>query len=272
MSRTRVFERDARSILTRTGGYLSGFTYSLQPYAGCQFSCLYCYVRELTIQRANPHRLPWSHWIAPKRNAPDLLRRAAERGALREASVFCASATDPYVPIERTHRLTRGCLDVMTNHPPAALLLQTRSPLIARDVDLLARIPTLRASMTIATDDERVRRALEPNAPATRLRIEALRVLRAAGVRTQAAISPLLPCDPDRLAALLDPVVDRVVVDDFFEGDGAGGRRSRAAIDRLRSLGFAAFTEPGYAEPVIARLRALLGPDRVLRSQAGFVP
>jgi DNA repair photolyase len=160
----------------------------------------------------------------------------------------------------------------MTEHPPAALLLQTRSPLVARDVDLLQRIPTVRVSMTIATDDERVRRAFEPNAPATRLRIDALRVLRDAGVRTQAAIAPLLPCNADRLATLLDAVVDRVVVDDFFEGDGAGGRRSGAALTRLRELGHAAFAEPGYAEATLARLRERLGAARVLRSQAGFVP
>ena len=195
----------------------------------------------------------------------------ATHGVPYAVSQAC-DATDPYVPIERSMRLTRGCLEVMVEHPPAALLLQTRSPLVARDVDLLRRIPTVRVSMTIATDDERVRRVFEPNAPATKLRIDALRLLHEAGVRTQAAIAPLLPCDADRLAALLDAVVDRVVVDDFFEGDGAGGRRSGAALTRLRELGYAAFAEPGYAEATLARLRERLGAARVLRSQAGFVP
>ena len=73
MGRVQVFPRQARSILTRTGGYLEGFTHTLQPYVGCGFSCLYCYVRELMVQRANRHRLPWSHWLEPKLNAPELL-------------------------------------------------------------------------------------------------------------------------------------------------------------------------------------------------------
>ncbi|HKE10361.1 MAG TPA: radical SAM protein [Myxococcota bacterium] len=270
MSSASVFAREARSILTRTGGYLRGFTHSLQPYSGCEFSCAYCYVRELAVQRANPYGLPWSSWIAPKLNAPTLLRRDAERGCLDCARIFCSSATDPYTPLERKLRLTRGCLEVMTEHPPEALLLQTRSPLVVRDLDLLARIPRLWASMTLCTDDERVRRALEPNAPGTKTRLQALGRLRAAGIRTQAAVAPLLPCDPARLAEQLDPVVDRVVVDDFFRGDGAGGRRSRGALAQLRAMGFARWTEPGYADEAIDVLRRLLGEDRVLLSSEGF--
>jgi len=270
MSRAAVHLREARSILTPTGGYLAGFTHSLQPYAGCEFDCAYCYVRELAVQRANPYRLPWSRWIAAKTNAPALLRRDAERGRLARARIFCASATDPYVPLERRLRLTRGCLEVMATCPPAYLLLQTRSPFVVRDADLLARIPSVRVSITIATDDEQVRRAFEPNAPATRLRVDALRALRAAGIPTQAALSPLLPCDPERLAALLDPVVDRVVVDDYFRGDGAGGRRSGAALASLRAQGLGAWAEPGYAAQATEVLRRRLGAERVLESQAGF--
>lgn len=270
MSRARVFVRSAHSILTPTGGYLHAFSHTLQPYSGCEFSCVYCYVREMAPQRTSPERLPWSRWIAPKRNAPELLAREAERGALDDARIFCSSVTDPYTPLERQLGLTRGCLEVMARRPPAALVVQTRSPFAARDAALLARIPTAVVSVSITTDDERVRRAFEPNAPATPLRLQTLAALRRAGVRTQAALAPLLPCDPQRLARLLEPVVDRVVVDDFFAGDGAGGRRSRAAVARLRELGFAEWTRPGRAQAALAALRSVLGAERVLFSQAGF--
>ncbi|HVP28267.1 MAG TPA: radical SAM protein [Myxococcota bacterium] len=270
MGRAAVFAREARAILMPTGGYLAGFTHSLQPYAGCEFDCTYCYVRALAVQRANPFGLAWSRWISPKTNAAALLRREAVRGRLDAARIFCSSATDPYVPLERKLRLTRGCLEVMVERPPAHLVLQTRSPFVTRDADLLARVPTALVSVTIATDDERVRRAFEPNAPATALRIDALRALRAAGVRTQAAVAPLLPCDPERLADLLDPVVERVVVDDFFRGDGAGGRRSTRVLAELRARGLGAWAEPGYAEEAVAVLRRRLGAERVLESQAGF--
>jgi DNA repair photolyase len=270
MGRARRFPRQTTRALTPTGGYLAGFTHSLQPYAGCEFACLYCYVRELAVQRANPWRLPWAEWIAPKTDVALRLRREAARGATRGARIFCSSATDPYVPIERKLGLTRACLEVLVEYPPALLVVQTRSPFVVRDADLLARIPTAVASVTVGTDDDRVRRLLEPNAPGIALRVDALARLRAAGVATQAAVSPLLPGDPERLARRLEPVADRVVVDDFFRGDGAGGRRSRAALERLRAAGFAAWAEPGYADDAITVFRRVFGAERVGVSAAGF--
>lgn len=270
MSRARVVPREVARILTPTGGYLRGFTHSLQPYVGCEFACAYCYVRELSVQRANPFGLPWSRWLAPKRNAAERLARELARLPLATTTIFCASATDPYTPAERRFAITRACLEVLAAHPPALLVVQTRSPLVARDADLLARIPSARVSVSVPTDDERVRRLLEPNAPGLRLRVAALAQLRAAGVATQAAVAPLLPCDPERLARLLEPVADRVVVDDFFRGDGAGGRRSRAAIEMLRAAGFGAWTEPGYAEAAIETFRSIFGLARVGISAEGF--
>lgn len=270
MAGARVFPRAARSILTRTGGYLGGFTHTLQPYAGCQFSCRYCYVREMAVQRTNPFGLAWSRWISPKTNAPELLARAAARGTLARARIFCSSATDPYVPLEARLALTRGCLEVMAAHPPLALVLQTRSPLVLRDVALLQRIPRAGVSLTVTTADEAVRRRFEPDSPKLARRIATLAALRAARVPVQAALAPLLPGDPRRLAELLDPVVDRVVVDDFFRGDGAGGRRSTAALKALREQGLGAWAEPGYAAEATAVLRQVLGTERVVESQAGF--
>ncbi len=270
MSQIRIFPRDARSILTRTGGFLYGFTHTLQPYVGCEFSCRYCYVREMPVQKLNPYGLAWSEWISPKRNAVSLLERGARRGKLEDARIFCSSSTDPYTPLERKLELTRGCLAVMCSHPPDVLVLQTRSPLVTRDRDLLARLPRVVVSVTVPTDDERVRRHLEPNSPSLARRIETLASLRAAGIRTQAAVSPLLPCEPEQLAAKLEPVADRVVIDDFFRGDGAGGSRSRAAIAQLRQLGFERWSRPGYADSAIEIFRTVFGPNRVGISAEGF--
>jgi DNA repair photolyase len=270
MSRARRFPREARSILTRTRGYLSGYTHTLQPYVGCEFSCAYCYVREMTVQRANPYRLPWSDWISPKTNAPALLRRAAERGKVAPARIFCSSTTDPYVPLERQLGLTRGCLEVFVETPPARLVLQTRSPLVERDLDLISAIPGCWVSVTVTTLDEAVRRRFEPDSPSTARRLVTLERLRAAGIPVQAAVSPLLPGDPRALAEALEPRVDRVVVDDCFAGDGAGGSRSRAALAQLQPYAEGEWARPGRAEAELATFRAVLGPERVGFSREGF--
>ena len=165
MARAGVFPRTVRQALTRTGGYLGGYTHSLQPYVGCEFSCRYCYVREMTVQRANPYRLPWSEWISPKTDIVERLRASGMRGTLAAARIFMSSSTDPYTPLERKLRLTRGLLEVMRDFPPEALVVQTRSPLVLRDVDLLSALPRVGVSITVTTDDERVRRAFEPDAP-----------------------------------------------------------------------------------------------------------
>ena len=270
MARARIFPRTSRQVLTRTGGYLAGYTHSLQPYVGCEFSCRYCYVREMTVQRANPYRLPWSEWVSPKTNVVDRLRAQARRGTLAKARIFMSSSTDPYTPLERKLRLTRGLLEVMNEHPPEALVVQTRSPLVLRDIDLLVGLPTVGVSVTVTTDDERVRRVFEPDSPRVARRIEVLAALRAAGIPTQAAVSPILPCDPERLAEVLAPVADRVVVDDMGRGDGAGGTRSRTALAELERLGHADWTRPAAADAALATLERALGPERVVFSRAGF--
>lgn len=267
MGRARVFPREAKRILTRTGGFLSAWTHTLQPYVGCQFSCVYCYVREMAVQRANPYGRPWSTWIAPRTNAPALLARAAARGALADARIFLSSVTDPYVPLERRLGLTRGCLEVLATSPPAALLVQTRSPDVLRDIGLLARMPAAAVSVTVPTVDESVRRRLEPDSPSIPRRLEALAALRAAGLRTQAAVAPRLPGDLEALAEALAPVADRVLVDDFFLGDGAGGRRSRAARALLVGEGHPEFDVPGRAEEARAALSRRLGRHRVVGTE-----
>lgn len=266
MPRARIELSDAKTILTRTSGYLSGFTHSLQPYVGCQFSCVYCYVREMAVQRTNKFGLPWSRWIIAKHNAPELLARSRLDGA----RIFMSSATDPYTPLERELCITRGCLEVFAARPPAALVVQTRSPLVLRDIELLARIRRVAISLTVTTSDERVRRLLEPDSPKFARRIATLRALKAAGLRVQAAVSPLLPGDLGELARALDPVVDRIVLDDFFRGDGASGRRSRTALRALEAAGYGAWAQPGYTQHAAETFRAVLGSERVVESRAGF--
>jgi len=273
------FEQNATRALTPTSGFLRGFAYSLNPYTGCAFGdgggCPYCYVRALPVAHARPGA--WGEWVIAKINLPELLERElaalARNGKLADATIFMSSTTDPYQGFERRTGITRRALEAFVRRPPRRLLIQTRSPLIERDIDIIGRLGDRAiASITVETDDDAVRRAITPTSPAVARRLTTMRRLRAAGIYTQMAIAPMLPNDPQRFADLAAEVVDRVIVDTYFDGDGAGGRRSRAlGIGALyERMGYPEWFKPGAERCLLAAMRARLGAGRVLFSRSGF--
>lgn len=222
-------ETIAKTILTAAQGYLDvGFTHSLNPYSGCVFACRYCYVREMPIQKYKDK--PWGEWVDMKTNAAVIYREEVckLRSKNKPIHLFMSSVTDPYQPAEHHAEITRELLEAMLNHPPDSLQIQTRSPLIVRDTDLLKELNkhcSLIVSMTIETDREDVRRIFAPHAPGIPLRIKALQQIREAGIRTQASLSPVLPFTPD-FPTLLKEAADRIWIDTLLIGDGARGSRS----------------------------------------------
>jgi DNA repair photolyase len=275
--RIRVSEIGARGILTATRGFTSvevpgtGFHYTLNLYRGCAFNCSYCYAPAFVFDEGA--RREWGRWVEVKANAVELLREAGRRGRLRGKNVYMSTVTDPYQPIERKLELTRACLEVMIEYPPRLLTVQTRSPLVVRDIDLFGRMPgRVAVCMSITTDDEAVRKVFEPACAPIAARLDAIRAVRAAGFPTQASVAPLLPCDPTRLAALLDAAVDWVVVSTFRD-DGGDGRKTRAwAAELYRRHGYGHYLRDGdhYAEAAIETLRGILGHARVRVGKDGF--
>lgn len=221
----------AKQILTEAKGYLNvGFTHSLNPYSGCAFSCRYCYVREMPIQRFKD--IPWGEWVDVKINAAENYAKEWKklRAKNKPIHLFMSSATDPYQPIEREAQITRGVLEAMMDCPPDHLQIQTRSPMVTRDIDLIKEL-TQRSkvivSMTVETDREDVKQIFAPYAPGIRLRMKALQEMHQAGIPTQASISPVLPFTPDFPKKLLG-IVDHIWIDTLNIGDGASGRRSKS--------------------------------------------
>lgn len=191
----------AKKILAEASGCLDvGFIHSLNTYSGCAFSCKYCYVREMPIQRFK--KIPWGEWLDIKTNATANyqneminLRRKNKR-----VNIFMSSATDPYQPVERKANITRGILEEMVVNPPDYLQIQTRSPLVTRDIDLLVRLKEkckVLVSMTIETERDDIKQIFAPYAPGIKLCIKALKEVHEAGVSTQASISPVLPFTSD---------------------------------------------------------------------------
>jgi DNA repair photolyase len=262
-------------MLNPAGGFLEGYTHTLNPYAGCAFGCSYCYVRRMPVGLFAAQS--WGEWVDVKQIDVEAFRREWRRLRSRgPMTVFMGSATDPYQPAEARYGIARTLLETMTEWPPDFLLLQTRSPLVVRDKKLLLRFGSrVRVSLTIETDLESVRRRFTPKAPPIAARWRALAELLDEGIDTQIAVSPLLP-HSSSFAARLVQAAPRIVVDDFFHGDGSGGRRTEAlGIRRLyEQAGEGELYHPETARRFFALLRRLAesGGCAVYWSREGFLP
>jgi DNA repair photolyase len=229
---------EAKSILTtQTAGFLASapypFTHTLSAYTGCGFgrtTCgLYCYAQFMPNWTFHSQGQAWGDAVRVKTNAPELLDQALRamdaerRGRLR---IFMSSTTDPYQPLEATHQMTRQCLEVFARYPDLGLLvIQTRSPLAARDFDLIGQIPYAWLSVTIETDDQELLRSLR-GGPALARRFALVRAARQHGLNTQIAVSPCMSYTAGFAAALAETVASRVVVDTCVDGDGSNGQRT----------------------------------------------
>ena len=204
-------EIHARSILVKS----QVFDYVVNPYIGCQHSCVYCYAR--FMRWFTRHKEPWGEFVDAKINAPALLRHEIDRKP--PGRVWVSGVCDPYQPLESKYELTRKCLEILVEYG-RPITVQTKSPLVLRDLDLLRRGDKIEVCLSVSTADERIRNLFEPGAPSIERRIEALEELHLAGIRTYAMIAPMLP-GADELADQLSEKVDYVLVDrmNYHYGD-----------------------------------------------------
>jgi DNA repair photolyase len=199
----KIREITAKSILSTS----QVSDYALNPYVGCQHACVYCYAK--FMKRFTGHRENWGEFVDVKINAPDLLAREVTKKKV--GRVWVSGVCDPYQPLERKYRLTRLCLAVLVeNNWP--VMVQTKSPLVLRDIDILKRATDIEVGFTITTADERMRKIFEPGAPPSAKRVEALERLHKAGIRTFAMIAPVLP-GAEGLPDMLKGTVGHVLVD-----------------------------------------------------------
>ena len=226
---------DTSQILTPAGGYLAAYDYSLNPWRGCSFGCSYCYAAAFhTLER----RQAWGDWLLVKQNAVEKVRGL--RRDLRGKRIYLSSATDPYLPIERRLGLVREILAILAERG-AHLTVQTRSPLVTRDIDLLRRFEAVCVNMTVTTDSEATRRVWEPTCPPIPARLAAISEIAAAGIPSAVTMTPLLPLDdPARFAEqVIGTGARRFVVERFQppRGHFSGGTRPEA-LGQAAELGW----------------------------------
>ena len=261
---TEVSYRVASSILTRASGFMADYDFTLNPYAGCGFGCSYCYAA--FFSRDQERSDSWGRWVEVKENALATLRRM--RTPLEGKAIYMSSVTDPYQPIERRLGLVRALLGELSTRGPR-LVIQTRSPLVTRDIDILKRFTSVRVNMTVTTDSESVRKAFEPMCPGNRFRLAAIAEVAAAGIDTSITLTPLLPVEnAERFARDLRMTGVRCfVVQPFHAERGrfvAGTREP--ALKLIRDLGWT----PDRYRATVEILRAHL--PALAEGREGFAP
>jgi DNA repair photolyase len=199
------FTLPAKSLLNRcVSGRQMPFTWSINPYRGCEFACKYCYARYTHEFMEMRDGVDFEQKIYVKQHAANLLRHDLHRVKAGEA-IALGTATDPYQPAERRYEVTRGILEEFARHRGYELGIVTKSNLIMRDLALLqevAKTNKLSVHITITTLNVDLARILEPRAPRPDLRLDAVRALSEAGVRVGVSCSPVLPGITDSSADL----------------------------------------------------------------------
>jgi DNA repair photolyase len=190
------FTLPAKSLLNRCVSNRNlPFSWTINPYRGCEFACKYCYARYTHEFMEMRDGLEFEQKIYVKQHTAELLRHDLRRVKPKE-SIALGTATDPYQPAERRYEITRGILEEFARHRGFELGIVTKSNLILRDVDLLrqvARNNSLSVHMTVTTMNVDLARILEPRAPRPDLRMDAVRQLSEAGIDVGVSSSPVLP-------------------------------------------------------------------------------
>jgi DNA repair photolyase len=251
MSATEYHRTTCKTAINRVMGM--PFNWSLNPYRGCVHACHYCYARAThTFLGLNPDD-DFERQIFAKMNIAEALNRDLSRRTWPGESVAIGTATDAYQPIESHLKLTRACLEVFLDHRNPCTVV-TKSRLVRRDIDLwqeLSKLPHTRVYCTVTTLNEDIWRLAEPGTPSPSERLENLRVLSRAGVRTGVLMAPLLPGITDSEESILS-VAEAVA--------NAGAETFSASPLRL---------DPGVKEHYFAWLAETF-PDLLRRYQVSF--
>jgi DNA repair photolyase len=199
----KIREIHSKSILSSSKVY----DYVINPYVGCQHACSYCYAR--FMKRFTGHKEPWGYFVDVKINAPDLLIKEIKKKKM--GTVWMSGVCDPYQPLEAKYKLSRKCLDILVMNN-WSVVIQTRSLLVLRDMDIFKKSRNIEVGLTITTSNDEIRKVFEPNAPSIMERVRTIDLLHQNGIKTYVMIAPILP-EAENLIRMLAGKVDYIIID-----------------------------------------------------------
>lgn len=250
-----TLERPRRVISKNTSPDLS-FDRSINPYRGCEHGCIYCFARPSHAYLGLSPGLDFETQLIARPDAPAILEQELRSAKYRPAMIAIGTNTDPYQPIEKTHEIMRGVLQVLSdfNHPVGIV---TKGVMIERDIDILAPMAAkglVRVGVSITTLDNKTSRAMEPRVPLPARRLQTIRRLTDAGIPVRVMVSPIVP-------ALTDHELEAILT----AAHAAGAVAASSIVLRLPLevsglfQGWLAKAYPGRAARVMGRVRELHG-------------
>lgn len=239
-AKVELFEDASQSIIAKNDSPDLGFSYSVNPYRGCNHACAYCFARPSHEYLSWGAGTDFDTKILVKRDAARLLRAQFERPSWKGELVMFSGVTDCYQPTEAALRLTRACLEVCAEfRNPVSIV--TKAPLIERDLDVLwqlTRDASVHVAISIPIWDQALARAIEPGVATPKRRIKTIETLAKAGIPVGVMVAPIIP-----------GVSDEGVADVLQAARDAGARSAGYVLLRL----------PGSVKDVFeARVRAAL--------------
>ena len=192
------FSLTSKSILNRCSSARMPFTWTINPYRGCEFGCKYCYARYTHEYLGMEESAQFEEKIYSKESASEILKGELHKGP--KGAIAIGTATDPYQPAERQFRTTRGILETLAQFRGLRVSITTKSDLVLRDLDLLrelVRDNELQVNITITTLRVELARCLEPRAPRPDLRLAAVAAIAQAGIPSAVFAMPVLPAITD---------------------------------------------------------------------------
>ncbi|HEX4157784.1 MAG TPA: PA0069 family radical SAM protein [Rhizomicrobium sp.] len=254
--KTEVLRDSSRTIITRNKSPDISFEQSINPYKGCEHGCIYCFARPTHAYLGLSPGADFESRLFAKPNAAELLARELAAPGYVPKVIAMGTNTDPYQPIERQLKITRSILEVLRdfNHPVGIV---TKSPLILRDIDILAPMAEqglARAAISVTTLDRRLARVMEPRAATPGRRIEAIAGLHRAGIPVSVMFAPVIP-------ALNDEELETVLGTAVEAGAASAGyvllRLPLEIKDLFRE--WLEEKEPGRAKHVMSLIRQMRG-------------
>lgn len=209
--RTTILSDATRTVINKVDAPDIPFGWTINPYRGCEHGCIYCYARPGHEYLGMSCGLDFETKIMAKHDAPELLRKELAHHSWKCEPIIMSGVTDPYQPIERSLRITRGCLEVMAEcNQPVSII--TKNSLVQRDIDLLshlARINAARVAISLTSLDPHLTMKMEPRTASPKNRLATIRALTDAGIPVIVMTAPMIPAINDReLPSLLEAAAD----------------------------------------------------------------